>query len=149
MIPVDQREPNDCLRACIASIFEIPWEDAPACAIPVGMSDQDRTFSQHNIVNEWLKARGLVAWQIDDSGPKPCLRRGELVHEDRSRTPSDYVWPYPTATHYVGGGSSPRGGGKDHAVVMFAGKIVHDPHPDRDMTIDRIRSIHVYCARLG
>jgi hypothetical protein len=146
MKPVDQRGPNDCLRAAIASVFEIAYEDAPDCAIPLGMSDDDRSFSQHNIVSEWLKARGLVEWQINGSGPNPCLRRGELVHSDGTREPADYNWPYPMATHYIGGGTSPRGRG--HSVVMFCGKIIHDPHPDKDMTIDRITSIHVYCARL-
>jgi hypothetical protein len=29
MIPVNCTEPNDCLRACIASILEVPAEDVP------------------------------------------------------------------------------------------------------------------------
>lgn len=147
MLPVDQRGPKDCLRACIASVFEIPWEDAPDTAFEE-VDQEGRARSQENVVNEWLKVRGLVAWRIDDSGPKPVLRRGELIHQDGSREPSDYVWPYPFATHCLGGGPSPRSD-TGHAVVMHLGKIVHDPHPDKDMTIDRITSLTVFCARLG
>lgn len=40
-----QRGPSDCLRACLASIFEVPWEDAPATETP---EDDDRNVSQHN-----------------------------------------------------------------------------------------------------
>jgi hypothetical protein len=146
MKPVDQREAKDCLRCCIASIFEIPWGDAPDTALAF-LNGDERGIGQHNTVNEWLKERGLVEWQIDTSGPNPCLRRGEAVARDGSHTLADYMWPYPAAAHYVGGGAGPRGVG--HSVVMFAGQIVHDPHPDRDMTVDRITSIHVYCARLA
>jgi hypothetical protein len=80
-------------------------------------------------------------------GENPVLRRGVLIHDDGTRVPSDYLWPFPLATYYVGGGDSPRGSG-DHAVVMKLGQIVHDPHPAGDMTIERITSIHVYVARL-
>lgn len=138
MKPVMQRTSNDCLRACIASIFEVPWEEAP---------DTEDHETQHNAVNAWLKDRGLVEWQLDMSGEIPVLRRGVLIHDDGSRTPSDYLWPFPLATHYVGAGDSPRTS-DGHAVVMKLGKIVHDPHPAGDMTIDRITSIHVYVARL-
>lgn len=148
MIPVEQRGTSDCLRACLASVFEVAWEDAPDTAREEGQDDHGRVVSQHNTVNEWLKARGFVEWAIHkEQGDATLLRRGQTIHRDGSRTPADYVWPYPLAAHYVGGGESPRGVG--HAVVMFAGKIVHDPHPAGDMTIDRIDSIHVYVARLS
>lgn len=136
MIPVMQREDSDCLRCCLASIFEIPWEEAPD-------TNPDRVgFSQHNVVNDWLKARGLVEWQLDDSANPPVLRRTTLDGK-----PDDRKWPYPLATHYIGSGPSPRDK-DDHCVVMKLGRIVHDPHPDQNMTIDRIERIYIYCARL-
>lgn len=147
MKPVMQRGKSDCLRACLASIFEIPWEEAPATEREEGQDEQGRIHSQHNSVNEWLKERGLVEWDIAGGKP-PVLRRGMTIHKDGSKTPSNFVWPYPVAAHYVGAGPSPRGGGIAHAVVMCLGEIVHDPHPAQDMTIDRIDSIHVYIARL-
>jgi hypothetical protein len=147
MIAVDQHESSDCLRACIASIFEIPWEDAPDTAPPPGIELTDRSWSQHNIVNKWLKARGLVHWTLEcKPDDRPVLRRGQRTLPDGATEPSDFMWPYPMATHYVGGGTSPRG--VDHSVVMFAGKIVHDPNSARDMGIEAITSITVYCARL-
>jgi hypothetical protein len=150
VIPVDQRESNDCLRACIASIFEIPWEDAPDTGRPVREEELGRAASQHNVVNEWMKDRRLVAWTIEmQPEDRPVLRRGVRIERDGTRIPADYVWPYPMATHCIGGGESPRGYEKHHAVVMHLGKIVHDPHPDRDMTIDRISSLTVICARLS
>jgi hypothetical protein len=144
-----QRGRSDCLRACLASIFEIPWEEAPATEREEGEDEQGRIVSQHNTVNAWLTARGLVEWQLTGGGDRPLLRRGETIHTDDSRTPANYVWPYPVAAHYVGAGASPRGDHISHAVVMFAGEIVHDPYPAQDMTIDRIESIYVYIARLG
>lgn len=148
MKPVMQRGSSDCLRACLASIFEVPWEDAPDTAREDGQDEQGRMVTQHNRVNEWLAARGLVEWQLDMDADPPVLRRGVMIHQDGTRTPANFVWPHPLATHYVGAGPSPRGDGIDHAVVMFCGEIVHDPHPAQDMTIDRIESIHVYVARL-
>src|SRR5438128_6207092 len=118
MKPVMQRTANDCLRACLASIFEVPWEEAP---------DTQSHETQHNSVNAWLKERGLVEWQLNMDGENPVLRRGVLIQDDGTRVPSDYLWPFPLATYYVGGGDSPRGSG-DHAVVMKLGHIVHDPH---------------------
>jgi hypothetical protein len=146
MKPIMQRGSSDCLRACLASIFEIPWEDAPATEREESEDEHGRIVSQHNTVNDWLKARGLVEWAIRmEVNGVGLLRRGEMIHKDGSRTPANRLWPYPVASHYVGGGESPRG--VEHAVVMFAGEIVHDPHPAQDMTIDRIESIHVYVAR--
>lgn len=141
MQPVMQRNEHDCLRACLASIFEVPWEDAPATTTP------EDEKPQHNLVNEWLKDRGLVEWSLYGEKERGPLRRGESVAQDGTRTPADFTWPSPPATHYVGAGPSPRGNGIHHAVVMFCGRIVHDPHHDRDMTIDRIESIHVYVRR--
>jgi hypothetical protein len=129
-----QREKSDCLRACIASVFEIDWEDAP---------DTTDLDNQHNILNEWLKERGLVEWSLD--ALTNDLRRGITHHQDGTTSPANFMWPYPPVAYYVGGGESARG--VDHAVVMHGGEIVHDPHPDQDMTIDRIRTISVFVRR--
>ena len=148
MIPVDQRESDDCLRACIASVFEIPWEDAPDTG--AGCRVETRAHNQHNVVVEWLKARGLTHWMIEmQPADAPVLRRGIRCLEDGSREPADFVWPSPPVSYYLGGGPSPRDPAKDHAVVMYGGRIVHDPNPARDMTIDRIRSITVFIALLN
>jgi hypothetical protein len=147
MVPVDQRGDSDCLRACIASIFEVPYEDAPDTARPDGeIDEQGRATSQQNTVNEWLKQRGLIEWQLDMEADPPVLRRGVVHRRDGSTEPGDFTWPGPPVSYYVGSGTSPRGVG--HAVVMRFGSIVHDPHPAKDMTIDRIDAIHVYVARL-
>ena len=136
MIPVMQRSDSDCLRCCLASIFEVDYDDAP------DTTPESSSESQHNRVNRWLEERGLVEWGLDDSANPPVLRRGTLDGK-----PNDRQWPYPLATHYIGCGPSPRN--EDyHCVVMRLGRIVHDPHPDQNMTIDRIKHIYVYLARL-
>lgn len=150
MRPVMQRGDSDCLRACLASIFDVGYEDAPDTSRQPGQSDEDRNREQHNAVNDWLRDRGLVEWIITDEQPAnggPVLRRGVHIRAGGGREPANFVWPYPTATRCVGSGPSPRGG-RDHAVVMYLGSIEHDPHPDQDMTIDRITTLHVYAARL-
>jgi len=146
VIPVDQRGASDCLRACIASIFEIPWEDAPDTAPPPSVDD--RSWSQHNIVVAWCKERGVVPWTLEAKPEdRPVLRRGRQIDSEGNERPADFVWPFPFATHYVGGGKGPRG--VEHCVVMRQGKVVHDPHPNRDTTIEHIDSITLFVARLG
>lgn len=148
VIPVFQRGTHDCVRACLASIFEVRWEDAPATDyLEPGWTARDRAAYQSNVVNEWLRARGLIEWSIDSTWDPPVLRRGiEIVNGDRR--PSDEIAPTPWSSHHLGSGPSPRGFGMWHTVVMYGGRIVHDPHSAGDMTIGRIHAISIFVARV-
>lgn len=135
MKPVDQTTfapQGNCLQACLASIFEVPLSEVCDTSPRAG-SD----YSQHNVVQAWLEPRGYWTWNLDGKwAPKRGVRHLEMGRTE----PADFLWPYPPGW-YIGGGVSPRG--VEHAVVMRAGRIVHDPHPKRDMTLDAIDSITV------
>ena len=109
MKPIDQttfgKGTGNCMAACVASILEIPLEDVPDI----------RGDDQYALLCFWLAERGVG---IVDIAFKPRLKMQDT---------GVVVWGQ---GYYIGGGKSPRGD-FDHAVVMCAGGIVHDPHPDK------------------
>lgn len=112
MKPVDQTffgpEEGNCLQACIASLFELPLEDVP-----------------HFVLEEnWVKA-------LDDWLIKYDLQSVD-VDLKYMRTQDDDMW-MPSGYHLICGESSRE---CSHAVVGYKGKIVHDPHPDRDGLVE-------------
>lgn len=107
MIPVEQVHTappdGDCMRACLASILELPLEDVP--------NYHGSTWAMR--YQEWLNARNLMmlTW----------------AHSD-GQDGQDAV----TETGYaILCAKSPRGD-YNHAVVTYAGEIVWDPSPHRD-----------------
>ena len=118
MTPVDQTKfmetsadgRGDCLRACIASVLDLPSEAIPDFSA-------DGTYI-HGAMR-WLKARGYTSLRIDWTGD------GYEQHQ------------YFSCDHYVIlSGKSPRStteNRSNHAVVAHAMgwgfKIDHDPHP--------------------
>ena len=118
MIPVEQRTPNDCMRACLASILECDYEIVPEAIS--GKSDRS-TFNQ--AVTDFLTAHGYSETTFGIWGDElPYLMFGG----DRI----EYLVSYPG--HWIASVKSPRSDGW-HAVVMHGHKIVWDPHPERDM----------------
>lgn len=115
MLRVNQRTGEDCLRAAVASIFQLPYDEIP----DLGSSG----WEQECRLAEWLESRGLGFIRIMD--PDKALARGARS----ARLPWGVC---------VGEGKSPRN--EDyHAVVCDARacgageppKIIHDPHPSR------------------
>lgn len=109
MKPVDQTitefKNGDCMRACIASIFELPLEE-----VPNFMRDGPDDFAEH--LNEWCDKMGLRAVDIRLDDPS----------QERETLKGCYV---------IAVGKSPRAT-KDwhrHAVVWLNGQMIHDPHP--------------------
>lgn len=168
MRPVEQRklyrpddhpdgpQRGDCLRACVASILEVEYEDVPDLE------------GYHQGLHDWLRT---VA-------PGVVVRQQCLTPLDRAETVDDWKsWPH---THYepdfwIAGVWSPRipdvevfgcgcaskvpggdpacrwCGGKPetrsmgirwglHAVVMRNGSLAWDPHPERDGAAGPFRS---------
>ena len=91
-------EKGNCFAACLASVFEIPIEAAPDL-----WAGEQRGLYWVQIVNDWLKPRGL--WYCDVK----------------------FLGISPKGYHLIGGQSAR---GLSHAVVGFNGEMVHDPHPD-------------------
>lgn len=104
---------GDCLRACVASFFELPLEEVP----DVGYLTQARQSGGHPPwfldLKHWLRGRGLVPVYI------PVLSGASPV-------PLSEAWAPPDV--YVIGVLAVEGGGA-HAAVCRDGRIVHDPYP--------------------
>ena len=145
-IPLD----GQCVRACLASIFEIPIDVIPSfqceghtysaekgqfiCTIPEHKSkhspdryDCDDASEQDRRIQEWANQFGLkfVGMYMDSYGPECGPRR----HGDYHLLPPGYC---------IASGPSPRGP-FHHAVVWDTrlrdfehpyGRMVHDPNPD-------------------
>jgi hypothetical protein len=125
MIPVEQTilggdttsegERGDCLRACIASIFELP-----IASVPHFVAEDD----WWGALNRWVEARGFALgtafMSVDDDDPTKL----------NGYPGAETIW---IATVY-----SPRITRDDgtpglHAVVMQGKTIAWDPHPHREM----------------
>jgi len=112
MIPIDQTICNfktgDCMRACVASVFEIPIEKVP--------NFMEDGFDNYNSkLQRWCDKMGMrsldLAFESQDIA-KDCLEN----------------------MYVIAVGRSPRGTNdkERHGVVWKDGKIVHDPHPDKN-----------------
>ena len=112
MIPVMQTiydfEHGDCMRACIASIFELPIEK-----VTNFQEDGPEYFEEK--LKDWEKQYGLLSVDV------AC----KTLEEYKALLKDCYV---------ITNGESPRAADPEknrHAVVWFNGEMVHDPHPDQ------------------
>lgn len=111
-------EKGDCWRACVASILELPLEDA--WDGPAGSNGWYSAF------NQWLARYGLGCVCVKatpDAGITRLL--GYHILETKSKTPGD---------------------GGTHAVVVKNGEVVHDPNPEnRDRLPDyECVAVHIF-----
>ena len=115
MIPIDQKilhDPEkeligDCMKACVASVFEIPMNQIPHFA----------SFNNRGCAFEYVKflgqhGYGIYAVHPDKDGEHPKIFPGECEY-------------------YFVIGPSPRFKGATHQCIGHKGKIIHDPHPDK------------------
>ncbi len=104
MIPIDQiifdPKYGDCMRACVASILEVPIE-----SIPNFMEDGPDRFEK--AIRDWTKEQDFLL--VDTI----CEKAVESVFPD---------------CYMIAMGKSPNIDG-NHAVVYYNGKMVHDPSP--------------------
>lgn len=121
MKPVDQTTSGpqgDCLRACVASVLEVALEEVP---MKGGGAIDER-------VMHWLSERNLALVH------HPIINRNE-------RGEASY-WYY---GYVILLAESPRGSGQ-HAVVLYDGEIVHDPHPKREQGVGKWMSYMFFAA---
>lgn len=108
MKPVDQPFKNDCVRACIASILEIPIDEVPRFVEQNGSGWRVAVWN-------WLDARGygFIEMPFKEVGRK------------------NMFW---TCGHFIAMGISPRhpDGKIQHAVVFKGYDLAHDPHPEKN-----------------
>lgn len=93
---------GNCFAACIASIFELPLGWVPNFCAETRMPWLD-------FANHWLAPLGLMIINLR------ILEEGE------------FEWP---RCYHIISGHTVRHPKLLHSVVGFAGKMVHDPHPD-------------------
>lgn len=116
MKPVEQRYPFDCTQACLASIFECDYDEAPVLWEPGAERERaDWLF----VLNGWLRERGFGLQNF-------CWTKGDRPQES----------PWSFVGYWLGGVYSPRfedpsGGPGGHTVVMRGHDLVWDPHPRR------------------
>jgi hypothetical protein len=112
---VEQRTANDCMTACLASIFGVPYEHAPLLWDDAANAPVERW---HGVLDDWLAERGF--------GQLERVRQTDDETDDPMRCP----WRFPG--YWIAGVKSPRYDGT-HAVVMHLNALVWDPHPRREM----------------
>ena len=97
---------GDCMRACVASIFELPIEEVP------NFNEPDQSHFERKL-DAWGTSVGLTVVDIS-------------VENDDTKVLLKDCW-------LIACGRSPRGKTKNnrHAVVWRNGRMVHDPHPDQ------------------
>ncbi len=110
MTPIEQTILNlkngDCMRACMASIFELPLKK-----VTNFMKAGPDKFSFH--LDAWLNKRGLHSFDLTWDSPED-VEWGVVLKD----------------TYVISCGDSPRGkNGEQHACVYYNGKMVHDPWP--------------------
>lgn len=122
---------GDCLRACIASIWEVKVGLVPHFMAIDKLARFHWTYS----LDQWLAPQGLwyCEWPIE---PR--------------------VWNVfvpMQGIYVVGAGGSPRFPGRKHAVVVRLDRahgemIVHDPHPSREgLAGGRVETIGMFMSR--
>jgi hypothetical protein len=94
---------GDCLRACVASLFEVEYERVPAF---------------ETLGDEW-------------TSPFLNFVERELGFDFYGHAAAGTVGPeYAIGGALLGSGVSPRDPSVNHAVLVdLSGRIVHDPHP--------------------
>lgn len=117
MIETPQRDVNDCLRACLATVLDLPYDDVPAETA----YDPDDPQRQMKAMREFLAPLSLTYWQFSLHGAEhPLVKFGN----DEPR------WHLFPPGYWLATVTSPRTG-LGHVVVMKGARVEWDPHPGR------------------
>lgn len=132
---VEQRGPHDCLRACVATVLGLAYEDVPEFLALAEV--EDRAAPWRRRLYDFLATHGLVPWEFGLHGEdRPLLMFGG--------TPIAYNVMPPGL--WIAAVQSPRIEGT-HAVVMKGGQVIWDPHPRREMGHKGFREAMIFMPR--
>ena len=99
---------GDCLRACVASLLELPLED-----VPHFMETPESAREWPQALTAWLHGRGRVLETLALPGDLEAALAYMAAHHPRE--------------HYIlAGRAGPDFG---HVIIGLGGRIVHDPSP--------------------
>lgn len=112
-------EHGDCMRACVASIFELSIEEVP------NFNEPDSSHFEENL-EEWCNTQEIKAISItcdDENLLKDC-------------------W-------VIAIGQSPRSKNKEykHAIVWYNKKMVHDPYPNGIGIIGKPEAYNIFIIK--
>lgn len=141
MIPVAQRIvasggaagvlPGDCVKCCVASLLELPYEDVPHFVAHEVMIPQPGgepyASDWFTGLNYWLRTTGWALRAVHTSYHKNPLPR-------EAASTFDWYEPYerprltsPHMGYWIASVISENFERSTHAVVMLDGDVVHDP----------------------
>lgn len=123
-------EKGDCMRACVASLFELPLEKVPNFWDDVELSATPEKQS-------WQWTESMRNWSIQ-YGIVPLTFRYNKKSDLAKILKDVYV---------IASGESPRNKNSDHAVIMLNGQIIHDPHPEQTGILGGFQEITVFVVQ--
>lgn len=130
MSPVDQiilHDPDngqygDCMRACVASLL-----DLPPLAVPHFFEGGCDNAEFDRRVADFLELHGLIEFQLPADAAQ---------HAHYTRNCHHLIYGYTERGTY-------------HAVVGLNGQVVHDPHPSKAGIIEDDRVQYAFLVRTG
>jgi len=120
-VDAPKEERGNCWQACVASILEVPLDEAFDCR-PYWDQNDGKWFDDFNA---WLKKYGLACIAMDHTEEKPLPSTafmGYHLGEFTSRTLTN---------------------GETHICVIHNGDVVHDPNP-RAKDIGDAKGIYLF-----
>lgn len=123
-IDTPQEEQGNCFQACVASVLELPLEEA-FTNIPYEQVNGGKPGEWFDKFNEWLARYGLGCIAIDvdkDNPPAYSTLLGYHIAQVDSVT----------LRH-----------GDAHVVVIYNGEVVHDPNPNAE-SLGKMRGYYLF-----
>lgn len=151
MIPVQQRIaasggdgtlPGDCVKCCIASILELPYDDVPHFVAREVKDASGKSLEWLSGVNHWLRERGyplwLKAWRHHKTAAEVFELREQMGLQPGEPMPATLM--YRASKHaewcdgyWIATVISENFEDSTHAIVMHNDQVAFDPstHPRR------------------
>ncbi len=144
MIPVPQRIaaaggdslPGDCVKCCVASILELPYEDVPHFVAREVKDADGKPLDWFNGINHWLRERGyplwLKRWTNNKTAAEVFALRDQLGLQPGESMPATLMYrvsKYPDyhEGYWIASVISENFEDSTHAIVMLNDQVVFDP----------------------
>lgn len=130
----DTHIPGDCVKCCVASILELPYEDVPHFVAHEVMAPDAAGVPQRTDwftgLNHWLRTAGWALRTIKTTYFKHPLPSGPVESEFDWYDPYDAPRSWsPGQGYWIASVISENFERRTHAVVMLDGSVAFDPSP--------------------